>query len=301
MFGKGVLQPFRLFASERRASAALYGYAAVDVAELRHTADAVATPDCLDVLNPETMRSKRMPSSFERGRRLGFDLRLRPVRRLRRDLADAQLGHSLSKGAEVDAFRVEVLQRFPSGWDDSDEAAAKAGITRQSVYAEWLSERFGDAVSVEQCRWTRAGSRSIGLGSFVAVRVRQRGRTRSCRERWLCPMKRRSPKFCGMALGGIGRTATACCSCGRRTVRCRSGKCSRGALDSKPLGFRTPTALASSGSLVAPGVWGAMERKVRLATAVSGVSERPELAPSDRFRYGERVASQQVDVLVAER
>ena len=50
-----------------------------------------------------------------------------------------------------------------------------------------------------------------------------------------------------------------------------------------------------------PGVWGAMERKVRLATAVSGVSERPELAPSDRFRYGERVASQQVDVLVAER
>ena len=36
------------------------------------------------------------------------------------------------------------------------------------------------------------------------------------------------------------------------------------------------------------GVWGAMERKVRLATAVSGVSERPELAPSDRFRYGER-------------
>ena len=161
MFGKGVLQPFRLFASERRASAALYGYADVDVTELRHTADAVAPPDCLDVLAPERMRSKRMPSHFERARRLGFDLRLRPVRRLRRDLADAQLGHSLSKGAEVnafrkgaevDAFRVEVIRRFPSGWTDSDEAAAKAGITRESVYAEWLSERFGDAVAVEQCR-----------------------------------------------------------------------------------------------------------------------------------------------------
>ena len=152
MFGKGVLQPFRVFASERRASAALYGYADVDVTELRHTADAVAPPDCLDVLDPERMRSKRMPSHFERARRLGFDLRLRPVRRLRRDLADAQLGHSLSKGAEVDAFRVEVIRRFPSGWADSDEAAAKAGITRQSVYAEWLSERFGDAVTVEQCR-----------------------------------------------------------------------------------------------------------------------------------------------------
>ena len=168
MFGKGVLQPFRLLASERRTSAALYGYVAVDVAELRHTADAVAPPDCLDVLNPERMRSKRMPSSFERGRRLGFDLRLRPVRRLRRDLVDAQLGHSLSKGAEVDAFRVEVIRRFPSGWADSDEAAAKAGITRQSVYTEWLSERFGDAVAVEQCRLVAVNRTRVVRGSSGA-------------------------------------------------------------------------------------------------------------------------------------
>ena len=49
------------------------------------------------------------------------------------------------------------------------------------------------------------------------------------------------------------------------------------------------------------GVWGAMERKVRLATAVSGVSERPELAPSDRFRYGERVASLRDVLTIMER
>lgn len=49
------------------------------------------------------------------------------------------------------------------------------------------------------------------------------------------------------------------------------------------------------------GVWGATEPKVRLAIAVSGVSERPELAPGDRFGHGERVPPQQVDVLVAER
>ena len=42
-------------------------------------------------------------------------------------------------------------------------------------------------------------------------------------------------------------------------------------------------------------------RKYRLAIAVSGVSERPELAPGDRFGHGERVPPQQVDVLVAER
>ena len=29
--------------------------------------------------------------------------------------------------------------------------ATKNGVTRQSVYTEWLTERFGDAVAVEQC------------------------------------------------------------------------------------------------------------------------------------------------------
>ena len=79
------------------------------------------------------------------------------------------------------------------------------------------------------------------------------------------------------------------------------------ATDQYNLGFRydagegVPQDYVSAHMWLNLGVWGAMERKVRLATAVSGVSERPELAPSDRFRYGERVASQQVDVLVAER
>lgn len=151
MFGKSVLQPFRLFASERRASAALYGYADVDGAELRCTADAVAPPDCLDVLDFAGMRSKRMPSHFERGRRLGFDLRVRPVRRVRRELADGQSGRSWRKGAEVDAFLLDVTRRFPSARADRD-AAASVGVTRESVYRDWLSERLGDAVAVEQCR-----------------------------------------------------------------------------------------------------------------------------------------------------
>ena len=151
MFGKSVLQPFRLFSSERRRNATLYGYASVDDVELRRTADATATPDCLDVVNPSEMRSKRMPPNFERGRRLGFDLRLRPVRRLHRELADDQLDRPLHKGAEVDAFRLEVIRKFPSGWSDPVTASVKAGVTRESVYREWLSERFGDAAAVKEC------------------------------------------------------------------------------------------------------------------------------------------------------
>ena len=96
---------------------------------------------------------------------------------------------------------------------------------------------------------------------------------------------------------------------GSRTRRGRTPRRSRGTapcatprLWPSPHARVAPTTCAvSTGNDVEEGVWGAMERKVRLATAVSGVSERPELAPSDRFRYGERVASQQVDVLVAER
>ena len=99
---------------------------------------------------------------------------------------------------------------------------------------------------------------------------------------------------------------TSCCAVDGpvHEVRLRvflSDRC--GTRNASCLFYLLETQAASFGRnpLGAVGVWGAMERKVRLATAVSGVSERPELAPSDRFRYGERVAFQQVDVLVAER
>ena len=70
--------------------------------------------------------------------------------RLRQDLPDEPHARLLSHGAEVDAFRVAVIRRFPRGWTDP-ETAAKNDVTRQSVYAAWLIERFGDAVVVEQC------------------------------------------------------------------------------------------------------------------------------------------------------
>lgn len=155
MFGKGVLQPFRLFASERRRKAALYGYSGVDQTELRRQAAAVAPPDCEAVVDPRRLRSKPMPTHFEQGERLGFDLRLRPVRRVRSDVHDPQFGSSLKRGSEVDAFRLELIRGFPAepGKPNTSDAA-EAGVTRQSVYAKWLSERLGNAASVEHCELT---------------------------------------------------------------------------------------------------------------------------------------------------
>ena len=152
MFGKSVLQPFRLFSSERRRNATLYGYANADKAELRRRAGETATPDCLDVVNPSEMRSKRMPPIFERGRRLGFDLRLRPVRRLHHELADGQRSQPMPKGTEVDAFQLEMIRRFPLEPADSDAVAARSAVTRELVYGKWLSERFNGAATVEECR-----------------------------------------------------------------------------------------------------------------------------------------------------
>ncbi len=152
MFGKGVLQPFRVFAAERRRKAALYAYSRADQGELRRMAAAVAPPDCEAVVDPRRLRTKAMPVRFREGQRFGFDLRLRPVRRLRNDLPDPQLGASLRGGSEVDAFRLELIRRSPQGPIEREgRSAAGASFTRESVYEEWLAERLGAAASVEHC------------------------------------------------------------------------------------------------------------------------------------------------------
>ncbi len=161
MFGKGELQPFRLFWSERRRSGALYAYAESDQSALQDVAAATAPPDCLASLNPAQLLSKPMPVSFPAGRRLGFDLRVRPVRRLRRDLHDSQSNEVLLKGKEVDAYRLEALTHFPDGWRRRDEKTERQGMSRESVYTTWLEERLGDDATVEQCR----------LASFSRVRT----------------------------------------------------------------------------------------------------------------------------------
>ena len=152
MFGKRALQPFRLFWSERRRSASLYAYADVDQEALQELSAAVAPPDCLAALNPTRLRSKPMPSAFVSGRRLGFDLRVRPVRRLRRDLHDNQNGRVVPQGREIDAFRLDLLQRFPDGWRERGAHARQSGVNRESIYTAWLAERLAGSATLEECR-----------------------------------------------------------------------------------------------------------------------------------------------------
>ena len=157
MFGKRALQPFRLFWSERRRGASLYAYADADQEMLQDVAAAVAPPDCLTSLDPAALRSKRMPTVFASGRRLGFDLRVRPVRRLRRELHDSQTGRVVMQGREVDAFRLAIMQRFPDGWRERGTPAKQSGLSRTSVYGAWLAERLAGAANLKECRLASFG------------------------------------------------------------------------------------------------------------------------------------------------
>ena len=157
-FGKGVLQPFRLFWSPRRRAASLYGYSDADQAALRHMAETVATPDCLEALDAQRLLSKPMRTEFSNDQRLGFDIRVRPVRRLHRDVA-VDGGRTLTKGSEVDAFVVDVRDEPLAEDGGSRERSAARGQAIQAIYSRWLAERLGDAADVDIARCRLAAFR----------------------------------------------------------------------------------------------------------------------------------------------
>ena len=86
-FGKGILQPFRLFSSRSRNLGEIYAYSNAERTELQFMAAAVASPAIADVIGISDLRSKPMPGEFRQSQVLGFDIRLRPTRRSKRVLA----------------------------------------------------------------------------------------------------------------------------------------------------------------------------------------------------------------------
>lgn len=148
LFGKGVLQPFRLFAPGR-GTASLYAYASQSAPELLETARMVAPPEMLAAVDIDRLRAKPMPLPRP-GQRLGFDLRFRPVRRLTEG----------KRVRERDAFVSEACRNHP----DDPQGMATAGRDRRAVYRDWLTERLpgadletADLVRFERLRVLRNG------------------------------------------------------------------------------------------------------------------------------------------------
>lgn len=146
-FGKGAVQPFRLMPGRNGArKATLYGYTGQTEAELRSTLDETAPPESGQVFDLGHLAVKTMPESWNPGRRLAFDVRVRPVRRLH-----APVGNFNRKGAEVDVWLLEALHRFP---DHSPENVGER-LRRDEVYARWFAERLHGAAKIETVRMTR--------------------------------------------------------------------------------------------------------------------------------------------------
>ena len=150
-FGKDLApKPFRVMTPRGGRQGCLYGYGTADADALRHAAAMFACPLQAGIIPADHIESKPMPSEWQSGKRLGFEIRMRPIVRPTKN-ADAR------PGRECDAFQLEAEQ-YGKG---------EMPRNREQVYAEWLARQL-DA---------RGGARleSAKLQSFQRTRaIRQR-------------------------------------------------------------------------------------------------------------------------------
>ena len=144
MFGKSALQPFRLMVAPGSASATIYAYTQTGRDDLVRTARESAMPDALEVCNPARIAAKEMPSTWAKDRRLAFDVRMRPVRRLHKPA-----GNFSKRGAEVDVYWLDEIR------NPSENAESDVGGGREAAYLRWLSERIGEAAEIKEARISR--------------------------------------------------------------------------------------------------------------------------------------------------
>ena len=142
-FGDLAPKPFRLIVPRGAATGVLYGYGHADADALRESAAICADPLQARVMPYGQMDSKPMPGQWQAGKRLGFEVRVRPIVRVYPDPSDnkripAHLKarfkeREIRPGAECDAFLWEAIKHPEKG--DMER-------TREQVYAEWLSGQF---------------------------------------------------------------------------------------------------------------------------------------------------------------
>ena len=131
-FGELAPKPFRLIVPRDSLSGVFYGYARAGAEELRETAAACADPLQSCVIPADRLDSKPMPTEWQAGKPLGFEVRIRPIVRLSKN-------HPSRPACECDAFQAEAEQHPKGGLERS----------REDVYRGWLSgqlDRIGGAI-----------------------------------------------------------------------------------------------------------------------------------------------------------
>lgn len=152
-FGARAPKPFRILTPRGRGSrgGVFYGYGPAGAEAMREAAAQFADPLQSAALQVDELKSKPMPVAWRPGRRLGFDVLVRPtIRRSKRAASHP--------GTEWDAFLWEAV-RHPKG---------EMKRSREDVYTDWLREQFR----------RRGGAQldEVSLKSFQRTRiVRRRG------------------------------------------------------------------------------------------------------------------------------
>lgn len=148
-FGARVLQPFRLFSSVRGRQGSIYAYCNTNASELRDLAQSFAFPEVHKVIDLNLLSSKKMPSQLRDKQRLGFDIRVRPIRRSRLefDSRSGTQGERRSSRSEIDSYAWERNRSNSNrqGYTSNQE------LTRELVYRNWMLERLGSAAILEGC------------------------------------------------------------------------------------------------------------------------------------------------------
>lgn len=167
-FGARAPRPFRVIARRGRPPR-LLAYTQTPLADLRDHAAAFADALAIAALRPDLAAEKPMPA-FAAGRRLGFEVRIRPTIRRDRD-------GDRTRTAELDAY---VAAR--------EAAAPDAAPDRADVYAAWLAERL------------RAGGASMARAHPIELRrqrLLRRGRSGPGGTRDLLGVEGHSATFAG--------------------------------------------------------------------------------------------------------
>ena len=104
-FGRDLApRPFRAIFPRGGSQGCLYGYGGASAAELREAASAYADPLQCRIIPPHGIDSKPMPAEWTAGKRLGFEVRIHPTRRL--------------NSGSLKTRRVQDIEKLPSGeWD----------------------------------------------------------------------------------------------------------------------------------------------------------------------------------------
>ncbi len=146
-FGRDLApRPFRAIFPRGGSRGCLYGYGSAGADELREAAGTYADPFQCRIIPAASIESKPMPAEWTAGKRLGFEVRVRPIVR-RTGKADTR------PGKEWDAFQLEAEQHPKGGMVRS----------REDVYTDWLRRQLE----------TRGGATlaSATLASFQRTRA----------------------------------------------------------------------------------------------------------------------------------